>query len=131
MIIINGEIRSIQLIEQHLLHLDGVMIGRKAYKDPLFLAEIQQHFFMTEGKSINHSTQFHIIKAMIDYTKIQIGNGINLHLMTRHMSQLFRGLRGAREWRNLIGQNQHTSNSAIEFLDELVFFVERYEESLC
>ena len=130
-IIINGEIRSIEQIEQHLLHLDGVMIGRKAYKDPLFLAEIQQHFFMTEGKSINHSTQFHIIKAMIDYTKNQIGNGINLHLMTRHMSQLFRGLRGAREWRNLIGQNQHTSNSAIEFLDELVFFVERYEESLC
>ena len=130
-IIINGEISSIEQIEQHLLHLDGVMIGRKAYKDPLFLAEIQQHFFITDGRSVNHLTQFHIIKEMIAYTKNQIGNGINLHLMTRHMSQLFRGLRGAREWRNLIGQNQHTSNSAIEFLDELVFFVERYEESLC
>jgi len=130
-IIINGEIRSIQQIAQHLLHLDGVMIGRKAYKDPLFLAEIQQHFFSTKANSDRPLSQFHIIKAMIDYTKNQIGNGINLHLMTRHMSQLFRGLRGAREWRNLIGQNQHTSNSAIEFLDELVFFVERYEESLC
>ena len=130
-IIINGEISSIQQIEQHLLHLDGVMIGRKAYKDPLFLAEVQQHFFSTKANSDRPLSQFHIIKAMIDYTKNQIENGINLHLMTRHMSQLFRGLRGAREWRNLIGQNQHTSNSAIEFLDELVFFVERYEESLC
>ena len=130
-IIINGEISSILQIEQHLLHLDGVMIGRKAYKDPLFLAEIQQHFFSTKANSDRPLSQFHIIKAMIDYTKNQIGNGINLHLMTRHMSQLFRGLRGAKEWRNLIGQNQHTSNSAIEFLDELLFFVERYEESLC
>ena len=130
-IIINGEISSIEQIEQHLLHLDGVMIGRKAYKDPLFLAEIQQHFFSTKANSDRPLSQFHIIKAMIDYTKNQIGNGINLHLMTRHMSQLFRGLRGASEWRNLIGQNQHTSNSAIEFLDELLFFVERYEESLC
>ena len=130
-IIINGEISSIEQIEQHLLHLDGVMIGRKAYKDPLFLAEIQQHFFMTEGKSINHSTQFHIIKEMIDYTKNQIGDGINLHLMTRHMAQLFRGLRGAKEWRNLSGLNQRKSNSAIGFLDELLCYVERYEESLC
>ena len=130
-IIINGEISSIEQIEQHLLHLDGVMIGRKAYKDPLFLAEIQQHFFMTEGKSINHSTQFHIIKEMIDYTKNQIGDGINIHLMTRHMAQLFRGLRGAKEWRSLIGLNQHKSNSAIGFLDELLCYVERYEESLC
>jgi len=130
-IIINGEISSIQQIEQHLLHLDGVMIGRKAYKDPLFLAEIQQHFFSTKAHSDRPLSQFHIIKAMIDYTKNQIGNGINLHLMTRHMAQLFRGLRGARKWRHLIGQNQHKANSAIAFLDELLSYVERYEESLC
>ena len=130
-IIINGEISSIQQIEQHLLHLDGVMIGRKAYKDPLFLREIQQHFFSTKAHSDRPLSQFHIIKAMIDYTKNQIGNGINLHLMTRHMAQLFRGLRGARKWRHLIGQNQHKANSAIAFLDELLSYVERYEESLC
>jgi hypothetical protein len=47
------------------------------------------------------------------------------------MAQLFRGLRGAKEWRNLIGLNQHKSNSAIGFLDELLCYVERYEESLC
>ena len=130
-IIVNGEIGSIEQIEQHLLHLDGVMIGRKAYKDPLFLAEIQQHFFMTDGRSVNHLTQFHIIKEMIDYTKNQIGNGINLHLITKHLSQLFKGKRGAKEWRNLIGINQHKFNSAIGFLDELLCYVERYEESLC
>jgi tRNA-dihydrouridine synthase A len=130
-IIINGEISSIEQIEQHLLHLDGVMIGRKAYKDPLFLAEIQQHFFMTDGRSVNHLTQFHIIKEMIAYTKNQIGNGINLHLITKHLSQLFKGKRGAKEWRNLIGGNQHKSNSAIGFLDKLLCFIERYEESLC
>ena len=130
-IIINGEINSIEQMEQHLLHLDGVMIGRKAYKDPLFLAEVQQHFFSTKANSDHLLFQFNIIKAMIDYTKNQIENGINLHLMTRHMTQLFRGLRGAKKWRNLIGQNQHKTNSAIAFLDELLCFVERYEESLC
>ena len=130
-IIINGEIDSIEQIEQHLMHLDGVMIGRKAYKDPLFLAEIQQHFFLTKANSDRPLSQFHVIKAMIDYTKTQIGNGINLHLITRHMAQLFRGLRGARKWRNLIGQNQHKTNSATAFLDELLCYVELYEKSLC
>ena len=130
-ITVNGEIISIEQIEQHLLHLDGVMIGRKAYKDPLFLLEIQQHFFTKKADSNRPLSQFQIIKAMIDYAKNQIGNGINLHLMTRHMAQLFRGLRGAREWRHLIGQNQNQPNGAIKFLDELLCFVERYEESLC
>ena len=86
---------------------------------------------MTEDRSVNRLTQFHIIKEMIDYTKNQIENGINPHLMTRHMTQLFRGLRGAKEWRNLTGGNQHKTNSAIAFLDELLCYVERYEESLC
>ena len=96
----------------------------------MFLAEIQQHFFMTEDRSVNRLTQFHIIKEMIDYTKNQIGYGNNPHLITRHLSQLFRGMRGAKEWRNLIGLNQHKSN-VIGFLDELLCFIERYEESLC
>ena len=86
---------------------------------------------MTDGRSVNHLTQFHIIKEMIDYTKNQIGNGNNPHLITKHLTQLFRGKRGAKEWRNLIGINQHKSNSAIGFLDELLCFIERYEESLC
>ena len=130
-IFINGDISSIEQIEQHLLQLDGVMIGRKAYKDPLFLAEIQQHFFSRKDNSDPSLSQFYVIKEMIDYTKNQIGKGIAPHLMTRHMTQLFRGLRGAKEWRYLIGQNQHKFNGVVEFLDELLCFVERYEKSLC
>ena len=61
-ILVNGEIISIEQIERHLLHLDGVMIGRKAYKDPLFLAEIQQHFFIEKGQNANHVNQFNVIK---------------------------------------------------------------------
>ena len=130
-ILVNGEIISIEQIERHLLHLDGVMIGRKAYKDPLFLAEIQQHFFIEKGQNANHVNQFNVIKEMINYTKNQIKEDINLHLITRHMSQLFRGLRGAKQWRNLIGLNQKKSNSPIGYLDELLCFVENYEKSLC
>ena len=48
-IIINGGIDSIAAVSSHLVHVDGVMIGRKAYADPFFLAELQAQVLLQLG----------------------------------------------------------------------------------
>src|SRR6185436_2407780 len=37
-IVINGGVETLRAIEQHLQHVDGVMLGRAAYHDPYLLA---------------------------------------------------------------------------------------------
>src|SRR5215203_3702947 len=44
-IAINGGIASIAEVETHLRHVDGVMMGRAAYQNPILLTEVDARFF--------------------------------------------------------------------------------------
>ena len=44
-IVINGGIGSLAEAENHLAHVDGVMLGRTAYEDPAILLEVDRRFF--------------------------------------------------------------------------------------
>jgi tRNA-dihydrouridine synthase A len=131
-IILNGEINSIEQIEKHFLHVDGVMIGRKAYKDPLFLTKIQNHFFrQTFDHGQQSSIQLECIKEMIDYTRLQMDQkSTSPHLIVRHMAALLKGRRDAKEWRRLVGFNQHKLENPNKALNQMLYFIENYEENL-
>ncbi len=131
-IILNGEVNSIEQIEKHFQHVDGVMIGRKAYKDPLFLTKIQNHFFrQTFDHGQESSTQLECIKEMIDYTRRQMDQkDTSPHLIVRHMATLLKGCRGAKEWRRLVGFSQHKLENPNKALNQMLYFIENYEENL-
>ena len=44
-IVINGGVTDLDQAAEHLLHVDGVMIGREAYANPYLLAEVDGRFF--------------------------------------------------------------------------------------
>ena len=44
-IVINGGIKTIEDIKNHLSKVDGVMIGRAVYHSPYFLADIERDIF--------------------------------------------------------------------------------------
>jgi len=44
-ILVNGGIENLQQVEEHLRHVDGVMLGRAAYQNPVLLAEVDARFF--------------------------------------------------------------------------------------
>ena len=44
-IVINGGIGSLDEAEEHLAHVDGVMLGRAAYHTPALLGEVDQRLF--------------------------------------------------------------------------------------
>lgn len=105
-IMINGGIKTILDIRQHLDYVDGVMIGRQACNDPYFLAEIEKNIFNTEHVLTRHE----IIERYFVYCAQQVKHNVPLKQMLRHLIHLFCGILGAREWRRVLSQTIHEKN---------------------
>lgn len=102
-IIINGGIKELHEIDEHLTHLDGVMLGRQAYHHPYVMAAFDARYY---GDVAIPRTRSEIIQAMIPYAQSELmKDGPRLNSITRHMLGLMAGLPGARAFR------QHLSNS--------------------
>ncbi len=95
-IILNGEINSLKKIKQYANNIDGFMIGREAYQNPWFLAEIENHLFGTPFPDMDK-----IIAQMSTYLQEQCSKDDKTRPrhITRHMTGLFKGLYGGKIWR--------------------------------
>ncbi len=94
---INGGLATLGGI-QSVRHLDGAMIGREAYQNPCFLSEIEE---LLHGRT--KPDRFEIARAMIPYIEDQQARfQTPVHSVTRHLTGLFNGLRGARLWRQTL-----------------------------
>ncbi|MBT8109609.1 MAG: tRNA dihydrouridine(20/20a) synthase DusA [Gammaproteobacteria bacterium] len=111
-IVINGGLADIRQVEAVLQHVDGAMIGRQAYQQPYFLAELAHHFNpdwpLPERREIVH--------AMLPYIESALADGESLHRVTRHMLGLYAGQPGAKAWRRHISEHAHRPGAGIEVL---------------
>lgn len=101
-IIINGNITSIEAIQTHLSQTDGVMIGRRAYADPYFLAPADRLFYQDAHPILSREE---IIEHMIPYFENQMKQGIKLHTMTRHLMGLYYQQPRSKEFKQTLMQN--------------------------
>lgn len=99
---LNGGVRTLEDIRHHLHHVDGVMLGRKAYEDPYFLA-VADAAFAGPGVSLQRSRR-EIVEMMVEYAERELPSGTRLHQIARHMFGLFHGTPGARRWRRLLSE---------------------------
>jgi tRNA-dihydrouridine synthase A len=89
----------------------GVMLGRAAYRTPYILAEIAKELFNRPLPAR------HMIAAqMADYADMMTANGTALHSITRHMLGLYAGQRGARYWRQQLGEHARFATDAGGFI---------------
>lgn len=96
-IIINGGIRTLEEIDEHLQHLDGVMVGREAYHNPWLLTAFDERYY---GEAAFDKTRLQVIEAMLPYIAAQVATGgPRMNSIVRHMLGIMMGLRGAREFR--------------------------------
>lgn len=114
-IIINGGISTHEEIDAHLEKVDGVMIGREAYQNPYFLAEIDRRYYGVEDDSPERRE---VIDQMLPYVKREMAAGVPLNSITRHMLGLFQGRPGARAWRRHLSENAHKKGADINILTE-------------
>ncbi len=99
-IIINGGIKTLDEIDEHLRHLDGVMIGREAYHNPWLMTDFDARYY---GDQAGPRSRMQVIAAMLPYIRAQLeAGGPRLNTITRHMLGLMAGLPGARTFRQTL-----------------------------
>jgi tRNA-dihydrouridine synthase A len=101
-IVLNGGIADNLATGAALAGLDGVMVGRHAYHEPWFLAEVDRLWF---GDAHAAPTREAVVRAMRDYAARAVAGGAQLRAVTRHMLGLYQGLPGARAWRRTLSDS--------------------------
>ena len=106
-IIINGGIKTQAEIDQHLQHLDGVMLGREAYHNPFMMANFDQRYY---GDARAALSRVEVLEAMVPYIEEQLRqfgpHGLKLNSITRHMLGLMQGLPGAKTFRQTLSDSK-------------------------
>lgn len=113
-IIINGGITTLEQCQQHLQHVDGVMVGREAYHHPWILAQVDALLYGVES-SVSHDRKA-VLEALLPYVQAQLEAGVPLNHISRHILGLFQGMPGARGWRRHISENAHKPGMGVELL---------------
>lgn len=113
-IAINGGIKTVGDCLQHLKHLDGVMIGREVYTNPLLLAQIDRALYLDETPV---PTPHQVVRQMLPYIEQQMQQGARFWHVARHMLGIFQGVPGARQWRRHLSEVGHLASSGPEVLE--------------
>jgi tRNA-dihydrouridine synthase A len=98
-IMLNGGVRDLAAVHVHLEQVDGVMIGREAYHNPYFLAEVER-----ELHGIEPPSRETVMARFLEYVEARLVEGVRLPSMTRHVLGLYLGRPGARRWRRELSE---------------------------
>lgn len=98
-IILNGGITNIESVKENAKKFNGLMVGREAYYNPYFLAEIEQVIF----KNKKLKSREEIAEEMRLYAKKQNGlHGTPVKSITRHILGLYHNQPGGKNWRRTL-----------------------------
>ena len=114
-IIINGGLETLEACEGHLMHVDGVMVGRAAYRRPFMLADVDRRFF---GRIDPAPSRESVLMRMRNYLFEHHQRGGQLHSVTRHLLGLYHGQRNGKVFRRYLSQATQQPEAGAEVLDE-------------
>lgn len=126
-IIVNGGVKNVAEIDQHLQHVDGVMLGREAYHNPYLMAEFDARYYQDPAPILS---RHEVLQAMIPYVQAQLNlyaqHGLKLNSITRHMLGLMSGLAGARAFRQTLSDSKKLASGRAELLLEAAALVKKF-----
>ncbi|WP_066804070.1 tRNA dihydrouridine(20/20a) synthase DusA [Moraxella oblonga] len=105
---INGGIKTLDDIKTHLTQVDGVMIGREFYHNPMLLGQCNE---LWGRQAPTHQEIFEKLLILLENFE---KSGTPLTLVMRHYLGLFQGLAGSRKWRQALSGQKSLSLSQIE-----------------
>jgi tRNA-dihydrouridine synthase A len=123
-IVLNGGVQNLDETEAHLVHVDGVMLGRAAYQNPAMLTQVDARFFGAAPRDVNAA-----VEAYCLYVEGKLAAGVRLHAMTKHMLGLFNGRPGSRAFRRHLSENATRDGAPIAVLREALAFVQPAREA--
>ena len=116
-IIINGGIKTLEDCKTHLKHVDGVMMGREAYQNPMVLADVDTQLF---GGSNRFSTPVDLLEALIPYVDHIVAQNGQAKYVLRHCLGLIQGVSGARGFRRHLSENMHRPDTTSALIQEAI-----------
>ncbi|WP_169194698.1 tRNA dihydrouridine(20/20a) synthase DusA [Devosia sp. MC1541] len=119
--LINGGIETFEQIDEHMQHMDGVMVGRAAYHNPMLMAEVDARLF-DDTRAVPDFTQ--IMASMADYAEGELAKGTRLNNIARHMLGLANGRPGARQFRQIMSVDACKAGAGPEVFARAVAVVE-------
>ena len=117
-ILVNGGIETLEQAEEHLHHVDGVMLGRAAYHNPMLLTKVDARFF--GGAPIDLEAA---VEAYAEHVERQLHQGARLHALIKPMLGLYNGRPGARLFRRHLSEYGSRDGAGIAVLREALDFV--------
>lgn len=115
-IMINGGIKTITEIDQHLKKVDSVMIGREAYYNPYLFSDVDSKYYPDSVDALSR-TRKEIALAMVPYLENLLANDLRLHYVTRHMIGLYHGCSKAKLWRHTLTSKIIHSNNINDYIE--------------
>jgi tRNA-dihydrouridine synthase A len=118
-VVINGGIKDIAESQNHLHHVDGVMLGRAPYDDPMIVSKVDSKIFDDEDVIIQRKD---VLKAYLEYCLIQENKGHPFSRTLKHVFGLNKGLKNAKAYRRLILQTMQEKKLEAN-MEELIAMV--------
>ena len=119
---INGGITTLEACNEHLGHVDSVMVGRAAYQTPALLLDVDRTVFGSSDPALSRDEA---LERFMPYVEGELSRGTPLHAMTRHVLGLYNGLPGARIFRRHLSENAVKPGAGVEVLREAIELVRK------
>jgi tRNA-dihydrouridine synthase A len=97
-IAINGGFTTEQQVLEQVGRVDGVMLGRSAYHDPLLIGRLDRR--LQDSDALVQAAD--IVSRYADYMRREQSRGTPLRAMSRHLVGLYAHRPGARHWRRCV-----------------------------
>jgi len=117
-ILVNGGIETLDQAEGHLRHVDGVMLGRAAYQNPVLLAEVDARFFGGAPVDLDAA-----VDAYAEHVARRLAAGERLHQLIKPMLGLFNGRPGVRLFRRHLSEHAVRDGAGIAVLRDALSYV--------
>ncbi|MBK8288288.1 MAG: tRNA dihydrouridine(20/20a) synthase DusA [Cellvibrionales bacterium] len=123
-IVLNGGVTSLEQTKQHYQHVDGVMIGREAWHNTFFLADVDAVLF---GENHVQADRISVTRAYAEYCALQHARGVSLSVLTRHLLGLWHNIPGAKQFRRHISEQSHKPGTTVAIIEEALALVRTTE----
>ncbi|HEX2842896.1 tRNA dihydrouridine(20/20a) synthase DusA [Hyphomicrobium sp.] len=120
-IAINGGIETLEACEEHLKHVDGVMVGRAAYQTPYMLAEVDQRLFGSDAPVLSRGEA---LQKLLPYVRTHLAQGGRLNSVVRHILGLYHGQPRARLFRRHLSEHGVGEGPGLDVLEHAIALAE-------
>ncbi|WP_297255455.1 tRNA dihydrouridine(20/20a) synthase DusA [Bosea sp. (in: a-proteobacteria)] len=111
----------------HLEHVDAIMVGREAYRNPEILLRVDPLLYGTPAPVPD---AFAMLEALEPHIAAHLERGGRLHAFTRHLVGLFPGRPGARLFRRHLAERCVGADAGLDDLRAAVAHLSRHEAAV-